>query len=78
MKEKILSYISKWKTQGYPKDIPDEVPDMLMKLNLAPSYKAIALAILKNDASLKSLGFTPKISPWYKILKKVEISKRVK
>jgi predicted phosphoadenosine phosphosulfate sulfurtransferase len=28
-----------------------------MKNNLAPSYKAIAIAILKNDHSLKTLGF---------------------
>jgi len=47
-----------------------------MKLQLAPSYKAIAIAILKNDHSLKSLGFEEKKSGWYHALKKIEISQR--
>ena len=40
-----------------------------MALNLAPSYKAIAIAILKNDVSGESLGFTAKRSDWYYHLK---------
>jgi predicted phosphoadenosine phosphosulfate sulfurtransferase len=31
----------------------------------APSYKAIAIAILKNDHACHSLGFQAPISHWY-------------
>jgi len=76
MEKKIRKYISSWQQQGYPEDIPDEVPIRLMQLNLAPSYQAICNAILKNDHSLKSLGFTPAISKYYMALKKIEIEAR--
>lgn len=46
-----------WKNRCYFEDIPDEVPHKLAKANRAPSYKAIAVAILKNDHNLYSLGF---------------------
>jgi predicted phosphoadenosine phosphosulfate sulfurtransferase len=74
--EKVLKYISEWKKKGYNDDIPDEVPDVLMKSNLAPSYKAIALAILQNDLHLTSLGFSAPKSEWYSILKRIEIEER--
>lgn len=63
---------------GYPDGIPDVIPDELMRLNLAPSYKAIAIAILKNDHPLKSLGFEPNNSVWYSVLKRIEIEARDK
>jgi predicted phosphoadenosine phosphosulfate sulfurtransferase len=63
-----MKYLETWKGRCY-EDIPDEVPEKLAKINRAPSYKAIAIAILKNDSSLKSLGFQGKHSNWYKILK---------
>lgn len=78
MQEKINAYIRKWKKQGYPNGIPDEVPDVLMRLNLAPSHKAIAMAILRNDFNLTSLGFSPPYSYWYDAIKHVEISDRGK
>jgi predicted phosphoadenosine phosphosulfate sulfurtransferase len=71
---KIEDYINKWKEQGYPIDIPDEVPNELMKNNLAPSYKAIAIAILKNDHGLLTLGNTAKPSKWYSFFKKIELN----
>lgn len=76
MDRKIQQYIETWKKRGYPEDIPDEVPEKIMSMQLAPSYKAICFAILKNDHPLKSLGFTPKKSKWYSILKKIEIEGR--
>ena len=76
MKKKIENYIKDWKKKGYSKDIPDDAPERLMQLNKVPSYKAICIAILKNDHCLKSLGFQPKISKYYSILKKIEISQR--
>lgn len=76
MKRKIESYIKEWKRKGYCVDIPDEVPERIMQLNKAPSYKAIAIAILKNDYCLKTLGFQPKKSKYYHILKKIELAER--
>jgi predicted phosphoadenosine phosphosulfate sulfurtransferase len=75
-KQKVNKYISDWKLKGYCEDIPDEVPDVLMQMNLAPSYKAIALAILKNDMQMESLGFSAKPSEWYSYYKKIEIESR--
>lgn len=51
-------YVGKWKARAYSDDIPDEVPKLLQGTNRAPSYKAIALAILKNDLTFKSIGFS--------------------
>lgn len=76
MKQKIEQYVRTWETRGYRDGIPDEVPLELMHLRLAPSYKAIAIAILKNDASCKSLGFTAKVSLYYSALKRIEIEAR--
>lgn len=78
MHSKIKKYIKTWKRRGYAPDIPDSVPESLLKLQLAPSYKAICLAILKNDHSMKSLGFTPKKSKWYNKLKRIELTNRSK
>ena len=76
MRHKIAKYIKTWKTRGYSDDIPDEVPTVLMQQNLAPSYRAIAQAILRNDHPMQSLGFSPDASPWYTELKRIEISMR--
>lgn len=62
--------------RGYPEDIPDTVPDELMRLNLAPSYKAIAVAILRGDVGLQVLGFVNPASEWYGIIKRHEIEQR--
>jgi len=78
MKRKILIYLRKWIKQDYKDGIPDEVPTVLMDLNLAPSYKAICIAILKNDHSMKSLGFSAIKSEWYNVFKKIELENRDK
>ena len=67
-----------WKTRCYSDDIPDEVSNKLMQSGRVPSYKAIAMAILNNDHTLKSLGFSGKESEWYGVLKKIEIKSRSK
>lgn len=46
-----------------------------MELMLAPSYKAIALCILKNDMNLTGLGLNIKKSQWYDALKLIELKK---
>ena len=66
--EKVEVYISQWKKRCYD-DLPDEILEKLAKTNRAPSYKQIAIAILRNDHQLKSLGFEGKESQWYRILK---------
>jgi len=76
MEKKIHLYINTWLEQGYSDGIPDEVPVELMQEHLAPSYKAIAYAILQNDHGLQSLGFSPEESKWYGVLKKIEIQER--
>ena len=77
MQKKIEQFIEEWKLKGYENDIPDECPEVLAKLGLAPSYKAIAQSILKND-NLKSLGFTGKHSQWYDYYKRIELGQRIK
>lgn len=76
MRRKIYRWVSKWKRQGYSEGIPDEVPAQLMDENLAPSYRQIAIAILKNDHSLNTLGLTSRRSEWYDAIKRVEIRSR--
>ena len=75
MNGKATEYISKWEKQGYKDGIPEEVPSCLMKNKLAPSYKAIAISILKNDNG-SSLGFSTKKSIYYDAIKTIEINNR--
>ncbi len=73
MKEKILAYIEKWERQGYSDGIPDEAPERLHQLGKVPSYKAICLAIIKNDHSLQTLGYSRIKSPVYSEIKRHEL-----
>lgn len=77
-RQRVQNYITEQAKCGYGIDIPDEVPYELMCENLAPSYKAIAFALLQNDMHLVSLGYAPPDSYWYGELKKIEISARCK
>lgn len=72
IKHKIIIYLKTWKKRGYINDIPDEVDIVLQNENLAPSYKAIALAILKNDNNLLSLGYSSNKSIYYNEIKKIK------
>jgi len=63
-----------WEKRCYKDGIPDEAPFQLA--DKVPSYKRICIAILKNDMNLTSLGFEPKNSKYYSILKKIEIDAR--
>ena len=76
MKIKIRNYISNFEKRGYENGLPDEAPLRLEQLNKVPSYKAIVRAILKNDTSLKTLGFTTKKCNQYHELKRIEIAVR--
>lgn len=68
----IEKYIKTWESRCYKKGIPDEVPKEIF--DKVPSYKAIAIAILKNDIGI--LGIEKPKSKWYSVLKKIEIEGR--
>ena len=76
MKRKINQYIKTWEQRCYSNGIPDEAPERLEALNKVPSYRKIALAILKNDYSLKSLGMQVNVSNYYHELKRIELKNR--
>lgn len=76
MRKKINSYVSSWKKKGYKDGIPDEADARLEHLCKAPSYRAICRAILKNDVSMSSLGFTRQPCDAYNALKRIEIEAR--
>ena len=56
--QRVEVYCQTWKNRCYFKDIPDEAPANLEKINRVPSYKSIAIAILNNDLLLRSIGFS--------------------
>jgi predicted phosphoadenosine phosphosulfate sulfurtransferase len=64
-----------WERRCYKNGIPDEAPSELG--DRVPSYKRICLAILNNDLQLTSLGYYPKKSKYYSILKRIEIDARI-
>lgn len=76
MKQKIKEYIKTWEERCYSNGIPDEAPLRLSQLNKVPSYKKIAIAILNNDHTLKSLGFEANKSNYYHELKRIELADR--
>lgn len=55
--QKVEEYARTWESRCYSDGIPDEVPEKLAKSGRVPSYKAIALCILRNDLKLRALGF---------------------
>ncbi len=70
--EAVNIYMTRWKCRGYSDDIPDDIPQRLDELNKAPSYKRIAIAILRNDT--QHIGVPPPKSKWYSVLKSIELS----
>ena len=74
VRSKIAEYISTWEKRCYHEGLPDEAPIELK--GKVPSYKDVAIAILTNDHGLKSLGYAPKNSKYYSILKRIEIEAR--
>lgn len=56
--------------------IPDEAPHEICKK--VPSYKRIAIALLNNDMQLRELGYEPKKSKYYSMLKRIELKDKLK
>lgn len=78
MVDKIRQYIKLWENRCYHSGIPDELPYEIESNLLAPSYRKICIAIMKNDVALKSLGFEPRRSKYYDELKRIELAQRGK
>ena len=73
--ERVKAYIETWEERCYFNGIPDELPDKLLKSGRAPSYKALALAILNNR--FYNIGFIGKRSDWYDVLKEKKKSNQL-
>ena len=67
-----------WESRCYSNGIPDEVPDNLANSGRVPSYKAIALSILKNDLNFGGLGFQGRYSEFYQMLKTINNTAEIK
>ena len=76
MYKRIREYIKEWERKGYFDGIPDEAPVRLEQLGKVPSYKQICFAILKNDITLQSLGFSRPKCKIYSELKREELIQR--
>lgn len=73
---KIKTYVKEWETRCYHTGIPDDAP--IEVFDKVPSYKKIALCLLKNDLHLTGLGMEGFNSKYYSILKGIEIKARTK
>lgn len=73
--KKFKVFIGWWKKRGY-EEIPQESPEILEAKRLAPSWRRMCKAILRNDYWCKGLGFSqPKSEAYGKYL---QIKKRKK
>lgn len=57
--KRICDYVERWESRCYSKEqggIPEEAPSALVTQGRVPCWRGLALAILKNDHTLKSLG----------------------
>lgn len=72
--DKIMLFEKWWMNRGYPEGIPDEAPYALEAKRLAPSWRRVCKALLRNDYWCKGLGFSQHKSPAYdryqKLMKK--------
>lgn len=73
MRMEIEGYIKIWENRCYS-ELPDEAPREID--DMVPSYKRIAIAILKNDLSY--IGINPPVSEYYGMLKCIELKKEYK
>jgi predicted phosphoadenosine phosphosulfate sulfurtransferase len=56
--ERVSEYVRTWQLRCYSDDIPDEVPQKVAASGRAPSWRAVAIALLQNDLHLYQLGYT--------------------
>lgn len=77
MRDKIEAWIHKWEGRGYPDGLPDEAPRNLEEMGKVPSYRMVCMAIMKNDVTLESLGYSRPPCEAYNLLKRKEINERL-
>lgn len=75
---KFQTFIGWWKKKGYPDGIPDEAPLALENAKLAPSYRRLCKALLRNDYWCKGLSFTQPKSEAYGRYLKIRDAKKAK
>jgi len=63
--ERISKYCKSWQKRGYEDGICHAVPNNIEARNIAPSWKAISKAVLKNDYWLRSINMTQPFSKTY-------------
>lgn len=73
-KNKIARYLKWYKDRGYPDGIPDSVDPVLEQKGLAPSWRRLCKALLRNDYWCKTIGFSPTKSQAYQ--KYMELMKK--
>jgi len=56
--QRVKAYTNLWEKRCYKGGIPDEVPELLAKTNRVPSFKSLAICLLRNDLKLRGVGFT--------------------
>ena len=67
-----------WMDRGYPEGIPDEVELQLENKRIAPSWRRVCKAILRNDYWCKGLGFSQHKSASYSRYLKMMKNRRKK
>ena len=55
--DRVREYNQQWRRRCYSDGIPEEVPKKGAASGRAPSWKAVAVALLQNDLHLYQLGF---------------------
>jgi predicted phosphoadenosine phosphosulfate sulfurtransferase len=56
--ERVREYETVWSNRCYLNGLPEELPKKIADSGRAPSWKAVAIALLQNDLHLYQLGFT--------------------
>jgi predicted phosphoadenosine phosphosulfate sulfurtransferase len=55
--DRVREYNQQWRRRCYSGGIPEAVPKKVAASGRAPSWKAVAIALLQNDLHLYQLGF---------------------
>ena len=76
IRRKVRWHLMYWRERGYAHGIPEMVPQEVRERYFAPSWEAIAIAILSNDVGLLTLGFPAPYSDYYTMLKRDEFARR--
>lgn len=74
----VMDYERIWRDRCYSDGIPDEIPAKLAASGRAPSWKAVAICLLKNDTQLRGLGFGRQDSTIVEAIYSIEKSARSK